>query len=150
MPLIGRKKVSEAIDRLVKSKNDLLRVEYIRTFSDVITGTPVDKGRARGNWFLSTGSPSKKLINPKKWTKRPDENLSKMSKTVLGKKTFFTNNLPYIETLEYGDYPNPVKRGTFVKGKGFVKKSAGGFSKKAPAGWVRIALLRMKQRIKKL
>jgi hypothetical protein len=32
-----------------------------------------------------------------------------------GKVTYLTNNLPYIQQLEYGGYPDPVKRGSWIK-----------------------------------
>ena len=60
-----------------------------------------------------------------------------------------TNNLPYIQVLEYGKYPNPPKKGTYLKegqkkgqytGPGFFKFSEGGYSKQAPKGMVRISI----------
>jgi hypothetical protein len=75
-----------------------------------------------------------------------------MPKRVVNKKMFLTNNLPYIETLEYGGYPNPVKKGSWdVKGKKFTIKSTGGFSKQvAPDGWVRKTLKSMASKIRQL
>ena len=59
-------------------------------------------------------------------------------------KIFMTNNLPYARTLEFGKYPTPVKRGTYV-GKGrYEKRSQGGFSKLAPRGMVRVNALRFR------
>ena len=37
-----------------------------------------------------------------------------MPRYVLGKKIFFTNNLPYIGILEYGGFPKPVKKGSRI------------------------------------
>jgi len=62
---------------------------------------------------------------------------------VLNKKVYFTNNLPYIETLEYGGYPNPSKG----------KKTTSGYSNqlrpfKSPKGWVRATLIAVGNKIK--
>lgn len=133
MPLIGRKKVSKAIAELVSRKNDALRAQTIILFSEVIVGTPVDTGRARANWFLTENTPSNKTTQ----STTPSNEAKKVPKNMLGKKTLLTNNLPYIETLEFGGFP-----------KKSTEKTSGGFSRLAPKGWVRKALLRMQKRIK--
>jgi len=133
MPLIGRKKVSKAIADLVSRKNDLLRAQYIQTFSEVIIGTPVDTGRVRANWFLSQDTPSNKTTQ----STSPSNEANKIPRQVLGKKTFLSNNLPYINVLEFGGFP-----------KKSTDKTSGGFSRLAPKGWVRKALKRMQKRIK--
>ncbi|MCP4493125.1 MAG: hypothetical protein GY820_38375 [Gammaproteobacteria bacterium] len=135
MPLKGRKKVVKAIDKLAMGKNDGLRKEIVIAFTEVILGTPVDTGRARANWFLSTKTPSSKRTN----STTPSSDYKKMPMVVLGKKTILTNNLPYIGTLEYGGFP-----------EGTSEKTIGGFSRLAPKGWVRAALIRMQMRIKKI
>ena len=58
-----------------------------------------------------------------------------------------TNNLPYSEVIEFGEYPNPVKKGTKISKTGvkhavFEVRSKGGFSKLAPQGVVRVNALR--------
>lgn len=64
------------------------------------------------------------------------------------------NNQPYAEVLEFGGYPNPPKKGSWVKsgfsrvGKGgkvhksggYEIRSSGGFSKQAPRGIYTVAL----------
>lgn len=137
MPLIGRKKVEKAIDKLVLSKNRKLRLEYVRTFRAIVIGTPVDQGRARANWFLTTGKPSTKKTKSTSASKA----YLKTPKIVMGKKVSFTNNLPYIETLEFGGFPKDSK-GT---------KTQGGYSiQVAPDGWVRKQIIVLRQRIKKI
>lgn len=135
MPLIGLANVNRAIDDLVQSKNDNLRIEYIKTFREIITGTPVDEGRARSNWFLSQDKASSETTN----STSPSKAADKVPKKVSGKKTFLTNNLPYIGVLEFGGFPS-----------GSTEKTSGGFSRLAPKGWVRIALARLKKRIKSI
>jgi hypothetical protein len=48
----------------------------------------------------------------------------------LGSLTWLSNNLPYIEKLEYGGYPDGPN-------------TIGGFSKQAPAGMVRVNMARI-------
>ncbi len=63
----------------------------------------------------------------------------KLPKKVLGKSFRLFNNMPNIIKLEYGGYQQP---GT--------SKTVNGFSTQAPSGWVRAALIRTQNRIKKL
>jgi len=147
MPLIGREAVSAAIDDTVGSVNTSLRKIYIKGLSEIARETPVDTGRARNNWFLTQGKPSTKTDEG---GQRRDET-AKIPKTVLGKKVYFTNNLPYIGVLEYGGYPDPVKKGSYnKKKKKYIKLSKGGYSLQAPKGWVRAALMRMRNKIRSL
>lgn len=133
MPIIGREKVSKAIDVFVDKKNDLLQAQAVRLFSEIIIGTPVDKGRARANWFLSQNIPSNKTTE----NTQPSTAFKDIPKKIFGKKIFLTNNLPYIEVLEFGGFP-----------KKSTEKTSRGFSRLAPGGWVRVALKRMQKRIK--
>ena len=150
MPLIGRDKVDKAIVDTVITTNDNLKGVYFAGLANIINGTPADTGRARNNWFLSVGTPSNSMTTSKnKAGASSIRQLSKMPDQLLGKKIFFTNNLPYIGTLEYGGFPSPVKLGSWIDGK-YQKLSDGGFSKQAPDGWVRSTLIAMKNKIGKL
>ena len=151
MPLLGREKVTKMTEEYYLKVNNDLRGVYLAGLFNVVQGTPVDEGRARNNWFLSIGAPSSKTTTSKAKGLGAIRQLQQMPKRILNNKVFFSNNLPYIETLEYGGYPNPVKVGSFdVKSKQFVKKSTGGFSKQAPVGWVRGVLIAMKNKVRKL
>lgn len=148
MPLIGRENLKLAIDKRVTIANDDLRRVYFAGLSAIIKGTPVGNpdlwvykhptrgyidyvgyfgkpdyvgGRARSNWFLSQLTPSTKTTEATKRTKTPV-----LPKNVLDKKIYFTNNLPYINRLEYG------------------------YSQQAPNGWVRKALILMQNQIRAL
>lgn len=107
-------------------------------YSNIVKRTPVDTGRARGNWNVSKGKVDTTVTN-------------KGRKTVKGKSIvpdaegdedyFISNNLPYIGTLEYGGYPDPVKNGSYDKKKKvYVKKSEHGFSKQAPNGMLGVTV----------
>ena len=123
--------------RSLKTVNKIYRAAGIRIFSDVIHDTPVDEGRLRGNWFLTTGTPSKqKKKNAKDRGTRYIA--AKFPEEALGKRIFLTNNLPYAAVVEFGRYPNPAKRGSYNKRtKKYTVNTVGGFSRQAPVGMMR-------------
>ena len=121
MPLIGRQRVDEAIIKTVKRTNNKLKKVYFQGLREVITATPVDTGRARSNWFLSQNAPSGKTTDS---LTRIDD--LKLPQSVFGKVIYFTNNLPYIASLEWGS------------------------SEQAPKFWVRKIIKQMKTKIKAL
>ena len=123
--------------------------------SSIIRDIPVDEGRAKGSFFPDIDSISSQENGENDTDKSGNKSISKVkSKTnslQLGSYFSLTSNLDYITTLEFGLYPNPVKNGTpyqiadrdgFITETGFVKLSENGFSKKAPAGFVGINVMR--------
>lgn len=140
MPLIGRENFNKLTSEGLERVNKDLRGVYLSGLLNVVKGTPVDEGRARNNWFFTIGTPSNKATTSKSKGLGAIRSVRQMPDYVLNKKMYFTNNLPYIETLEYGRYPNP--------NKGI--KTAGGFSTQAPGGWVRATLIAMRNKIKTL
>ena len=150
MPIKGMRSVKKAIARLPDDANDLIKGVYLAGLTDIVSGTPADKGRARNNWFLTAGRPSSAVRQSGNSLGASSmAGIATMPKSVLNKKLFFTNNLPYIVTLEYGGFPNPVKQGSYIKkSKSFEKLSSGGFSKQAPSGWVRSTLILMQNKIR--
>lgn len=71
----------------------------------VIAATPVDTGRARGNWFPSIGSPSTRAD----WNRFSPDPASQASEAAavadtlrLGQTFWLSNNLDYIEVLNEG------------------------------------------------
>jgi len=142
MPLIGLDGVELMLLENSRRLNTRIRGVFLSGLSAVIKATPVDEGRARNNWFLTTGSPFNGAFSrgPSSSGATSSSSLNTMPAEVLNQKVYFTNNLPYIETLEYGGYPNPSS-GT---------KTSGGFSKQAPGGFVRKQIIRMKNKIRRL
>lgn len=126
MPLHGRKKVKDSIDKMVEKKNKQVRAVFIQTMNDIVYRTPIDSGRAKQGWIMSMGSPDLKG----KGGREMAESL-KMPKVVLGKTVYFANGVDYIETLEAGRRGN---KGSF----------------QAPNGMVRIALRNAQKRLRKL
>ena len=125
-----------------------IRGTTIKLWSGVIAGTPVDGGRTRGNWFATGAAPSSRINYSAKDLSNDGEATAKRAeKVVLGLKdwsTFtLTNNYPSAVTLEYGGYPDPVKKGTYNKRtKTYEKRSKSGYSKQAPNGMVRVNIAR--------
>lgn len=73
--------------------------------SSVVYGTPVDTGRARGNWYCTIGEPSTKVdqegFDPSGAT--AVGRIANICATVqLGQVIWLSNNLPYILPLENG------------------------------------------------
>ncbi|MHB0806009.1 HK97 gp10 family phage protein [Stutzerimonas nitrititolerans] len=112
-------KAAEAHDKIA-------RTAALELFTGVIRSTPVDTGRARGNWQTSVGQPTPNEIE------RDDKSGAQVIGEVqartperAGQEVFLTNNLPYIYSLEYGS------------------------SKKAPEGMVRINFARVQKIVAK-
>jgi hypothetical protein len=99
----------------------------------IIYGTPVDGGRARGNWQATLGSPATGEVAT--FDRDGASTLAgavAMAGQAAGNVFYLTNNLPYIRTLEYGMY------GT---GPGAtVKTTRDGYSIQAPYGMVRVSV----------
>jgi hypothetical protein len=146
MPIQGMKEVKKMIADNKKQSNRDIKALYFVGLRTIIKGTPVDEGRARNDWFLTVGAPSGLVGRSDEISGSGSESsLMSMPQDVLNKKIYFTNNLPYIETLEYGGYPNP-SNGT---------KTTGGFSTqltpfKSPKGWVRATLIEVASKIRAL
>jgi len=152
MALKGLDNVHSAIDDLVLKQNDNLKGVYLAGLAAVVSGTPADKGRARNNWFLSVHAPlNKTTATASKSGSNSIRQALRMPKIVIGKKIYFSNNLPYIGALEYGGFPSPVKKGSYnSKIKSYEILSINGFSKQAPNGWVRKAIVQMANKVRSL
>jgi len=153
MPLLGREKVEFELKEGIKSRmNSNLKGVYLSGLGEIIAGTPSDEGLHRNSWFLSVGVISNATTESKsKAGASSIRQLAKMPKKVLGKKIFFTNNAPAITTLEYGGYPSPVAKGSYIKrSKSYEILSINGFSKQAPKGWVRSTIIAMQNKLRSL
>lgn len=137
--------------RTITKINKVVKMAAIQLFTNVILKTPVDEGRARMNWQFSKDGPTQGTIEgeDKNGSIAINRVVSGVPGANIRKGVYLTNNLPYIQKLEYGGYPNPPKQGTYLKegqkkgqytGPGFFKFSEHGFSKQAPQGMVRISI----------
>lgn len=82
----------------------IFRVITLELDQAVVLATPVDEGRARGNWFPSLNQPATGTSDRKDPTGAAA--ISDINETVasaeLGDLIWMTNNLPYILPLENG------------------------------------------------
>jgi hypothetical protein len=126
-----------------ENTNQTVRAVTTKLFNSIVLSSPVDTGRFRGNWQVSLDAPILSEID------RTDKNGATVASDIANVlqpkagRSYLTNNLPYAEVIEFGGYPDPVKYGSWVKGVGWVIKSAGGYSKQAPAGMVRVNMTRI-------
>lgn len=76
----------------------------LQALRGVVLKTPVDTGRARGNWNTSVGSPSPEIGDTT--DKGGGATISGGATVILSARPFSTiwlsNNLPYIQRLEHG------------------------------------------------
>lgn len=140
-----------AFAKKAKMSNDkALRSASIKLFSAIITESPVDTGRFRANWMVSNGQSSTATTTEVDTSPGGEETKNKVEQYITGMKDVYAftlaNNLPYAHVIEYGGYPDPVKLGTWDKKKqAYEIRSAGGFSKQAPQGVVRVNIARFEQ-----
>jgi hypothetical protein len=147
MPIKGMDNVKKMLIKNKEGNNLKLKAIFFQGMSEIIKETPVDTGRVRNNWFLTVGqsaSTSSGRSNDKSGSGSVSSLLT-IPDTVLNNKIFFANNMPYIETLEFGGYPNPSNG----------NKTTGGYSKQltpfnTPKGWVRSNLIRMRNKVRSL
>ena len=105
----------------------LLRSASFDLFSSIVMETPVDKGVLRNNWFASIGkaSGSKTTRADAGGTGTINKIESVLKGASVAQDIYFTNNLPYAARIEFD-----------------------GWSDKAPAGMVRINVLRWQRIVK--
>lgn len=117
------KEVSDFVIKTDGLKNRQIRFLCLDLLKGCVLGTPVDTGRARGNWQASVNnSIDSDTTDTDKiglTTIAAGENAAKAAP---GEVFYITNNLPYIYRLEFE-----------------------GWSQQKPSGWVRTAIERTKQ-----
>ena len=130
--------------------DEVARTVLFNISNGAINDTPVDSGRARSNWFASTGSPIRKIL--KTGRRDPLKNVNEKIITAIqnGKKYYLSNNLPYIEALEYGLYPKNPVLGSRVRGSRPARyeiRTTNGYSKQARKGMLRLNIVRQKNKL---
>lgn len=80
------------------------RAGAVEILNGVVLDTPVDTGRARGNWQASLNSPisSTLPVNDTGGGSTISKGAGVSQKAKLGDSIFYTNNLPYIGRLNDG------------------------------------------------
>lgn len=129
-------------------EDDIVKLQTtisIEAMKRIVEKTPVDTGVTRGNWKLEIG------IRPRGWSKvRKDKEGGSTLNTAITKLlgnlrpyevVYIANSVPWIEILEYGQYPDPPKN-PGVNAKGEVK-TVEGFSRQSPQGMVRVTMVEL-------
>jgi len=84
--------------------NELKRKAALQILASVTLATPVDTGRARGNWTVSIGAPDSSASETK--DRSGGATIAKgstvASRALPNETIFITNNLPYIVSLNDG------------------------------------------------
>lgn len=107
------KRILIRADKLGKNVEKGVRSAAIALDNEVVSRTPVDTGRAKGNWIVSIGQPSRKRIaiggGDAAGQVAMDQGRSVISKWKLGMGSIFvTNNLSYIQPLDNGSSQQAV------------------------------------------
>jgi hypothetical protein len=126
--------ISRFIGKTEKIVERSIRRICMDLFVKVVEKSPVDKGRFRGNWFLTINTPSNQggtgFIDKGKFRDPPDTaNYSRADSASKGYKIgdaaiYLTNNLPYAYRLETG------------------------YSKQAPSGMARLSVMEIASKYK--
>lgn len=104
-----------------ESIHDTRKGITIKLFSSVIQDTPVDSGRARGNWQATQGSPASGVTSRtdrKPLKSPPGHELALEIEQCVPLEdgvSYLTNNLPYIGRLEYDGWSNQAPAGMVRK-----------------------------------
>jgi hypothetical protein len=123
----------------IKAFRDKALANVTQVVHDATTGitaalverTPIDETTLRANWNFGAGARPEDLdVNAKDDSPQGAETVERLAGQIaespVGGITYVNNNVPYMETIEFGLYPNPPKRPT--------GKTVNGFSTQAPAG----------------
>lgn len=146
-------RMKEICDRVDGKVEQVYRNVILDLTAKVIDRSPVWQptrfaphgGHFRANWRLAAGSPDTSTTD----TRDPSGALvlnelhAKLNgiSDILNQRVYLTNSLPYARVIEFGEYPNPPKRGTYLGEGKYEIRSVGGFSKQAPTGVVRVTAL---------
>lgn len=94
------------IARIIKNREQVTREIFaasaLQITEKVITRTPVDTGRARGNWNASINSADESVDQGATQSTAQGNAASTAGGLSLGDTFYLTNGLPYISRLEYG------------------------------------------------
>ena len=96
------KKIEQKIDRTL---NQGIRATLFEVSTAIIKDTPADTGRARGNWQASVGRGATGDVSVGSVRSGEAKAIADVDQTVsvaVGDLYYLTNNLPYIERLEFG------------------------------------------------
>ena len=89
------------LEELVNQEARILSFSLLRGLTKV---TPVDTGRARGNWFVGLNTPNRTVSENRSASTALSDGTATINKTesVVYPSIIISNNLPYIERLNDG------------------------------------------------
>jgi hypothetical protein len=126
----------------------------------IVSKTPVDTGRARGNWqttlhvpaagetYAGRPNPSGGQGNAAAATQHALNSGAKVIQSIVPFCVLYlTNNVPYIRVLEFGQFdpPNPGPSSDPRKGRFGNVLVRSGYSTQAPAGMVTISIAELRR-----
>lgn len=140
--------IQRFVEKAKKNPETTMRQVSYKLFSAIIKESPVDTGRFRMNWQTAGAAPASGILEG--FDKSGDAAIGDAASYIFSASNWgeftLTNNLPYATVIEFGGYPDPVKNGTWnPKTKEYEIRSAGGYSKQAPHGVVRVNVARFNQ-----
>lgn len=98
-------------NRTKQSLDKTCRGVAIKWFSSTVMTTPVDTGRLRGNWIVSTGRPTVAVLDRTDPSGAQAQNAIVMGVRGVGHVNYMTNNLDYALEIEYGGSPRKAPQG---------------------------------------
>ena len=111
----------------------------IDALGGVVMQSPVDEGSFRASHRVSINQQDM-TFNESEKDKNGTSTINKgeavISRLVPYSTVYIQTNAPYATAIEFGQYPNPVKKAHTTKGQKYVIKSVGGFRSKLPKAFI--------------
>lgn len=125
--------ISSWSENTKKLANKTVRKVALDMLTRIVERTPVDTGRARGNWVIGIGNPVMTYdpdLKDKDGGPTVNKGLGELADfdASQGQSIFITNSVPYIVPLEYGhskQQPEGMVRVTMAEFPGMVKDVTG-------------------------
>lgn len=97
-------KIDEFIKKSKRKPEQVVKSAFVELSNRIIMRTPVDTGRARGNWFAAVGSPDFSTSDSTGAAASTARVTSATSAGVSGRDftLYLNNSLSYVYGLEYG------------------------------------------------
>ena len=109
------------------SLDETSRAIVLELFGSVIKDTPVDTGRAKGNWQTTIGAPASGTVDRLGESEALADVSQQTASFGAGKVIYLSNGLPYILRLEYGwskQQPGGMVRRNVSRIQSIVRKAA--------------------------
>lgn len=97
------------------SLDETSRAIVLELFGSVIKDTPVDTGRAKGNWQTTIGAPASGTVDRHGESEALADVSQQTASFGAGKVIYLSNNLPYIYRLEYDGWSQQAPSGMLRK-----------------------------------